>query len=456
MQLKFLSEAYNESVQNVEKSSLLSNKDDESGGTSSVIQTESILYDKSTDSNENIPDKQMVTPKNSQVETLKIKEKSETNSHTNNTDNENMINYENNSAGEEILTNSSHLTIPSLNLNSFSLSSSEVDKEQTSENSVHSKKDDHPETAESPVSSPKSEESLGPMNDVQKANKVSHVDKFSSISHDIEDNLSIVSSVHTHLDLLDSSKSLDIDLNKYEANAESTNCPIPLDSEIICKSPSVGISQLYLEESAIDPPLQLNAELQESDLAPGNSISSSSSVSEEIIKLDIRGQATANLNFPYSGNIFFSNQDCILTPLNLNNLMGFNSIPRMIVDNQNLQNDEKESDNILQSQLINENYPEVNEDVLLDNEDSKSGNGGYEQDFDIEEMIINQSKDIPDLDDGRNKPNIEGEFSMSTITTDYKTFHEDFQHKVTLLSLLINIVSYNCIFKYDFVLELNS
>lgn len=446
MQLKFLSKACDENVQNVEKSPLLSNKDDESGGTSSVIQTESIVYDKSTNSDDNIPDKQMVAPKNSQVENLRMKDKSETNSHTNNTDNENIINCENNSAAEEILTNSSHLSIPSLNLNSFSLSSSEADKENTSENSVHSEKDNHSRTAESPINSPqnhiniKSEESLEPTRDVQQANEISHVDKFSSISHDIEDNLSIVSSIHTHLDLLDSSQSLDIDLNKHIANVDTANCATPLDGEIVCKSPSVGISQLYLEESATDPPLQLNTELQESKLTPVNSISSSSG-SEEIIKLDIRGQATANRNFPYSGNIFFSNQDCILTPLNLNNLIGLNSIPgRMIVDNQNLQNDDKESDDILQSQLKNEKYLQANEDedILLDNEDSKSGIGGYEQDFDIEEMIINQSKDIPDLDEGHSKPNIEGEFSMSTVTTDYKTFHEDFQHKVKLLSLLTN------------------
>ena len=66
----------------------------------------------------------------------------------------------------------------------------------------------------------------------------------------------------------------------------------------------------------------------------------------------------------------------------------------------------------------------------------------YEQDYEIEEMILNKSRNIFQSTDNEenvftsnngNKPNTDGDTSLSTIATEYKTLGEDFQLKVCMI-----------------------
>lgn len=339
------------------------------------------------------------------------------------------------------------LSIPSLHLKSLSRSDSEFAGLQQSiegnsklSSSPHEYISDENVFKENVSEENVSEENVSKENDSRKSSKLLNSSDNERVlaekdiskndnALDNNDRISNESSIHT---LFDTSSSKISDksrnsVNDYHESEESASKDIDLSKQ------KTDLSVL-IESESISP--KSNVIMDEIN---DNDESKSSSVSEEIIKVDIRGTATRGFPFPQK-MLFFSNLDPTSPPV-LNDYIALNdkvvnlstlgSLPRIL---------QKPSE--VQINLDKDNESNMNVDNETEQKSpNKQKSEEYEQDYEIEEMILNKSRNIFQSTDNEenifvsnngNKPNADGDTSLSTIATDYKTLGEDFQLKVCM------------------------
>lgn len=350
-------------------------------------------------------------------------------------------------SGDTSVTNNdaSHvdLSIPSLHLKSLSRSDSEFAGLQQSiegnsklSSSLHEYISDENISEENVSKENISEKSSKPPNssDDERVTAEKDISKNNN-ALDNNDRISNESSIHT---LFDTSSSKISDksrnsINEYHESEESVS------KEVDVSKQKTDLS-ILVESEDVSP--KSNVDLNE--INEDNDESKSSSVSEEIIKVDIRGTATRGFPFPQK-MLFFSNLDSTSPPVlndyialndKLVNLNTLGSLPRILQTPLEVQIDLDKN---------NSNYNDSNIESNSKNDrksPDKQKSEEYEQDYEIEEMVLNKSRNIFQSTDNEenvfasnngNKPNTDGDTSLSTIATEYKTLGEDFQLKVCMI-----------------------
>lgn len=158
--------------------------------------------------------------------------------------------------------------------------------------------------------------------------------------------------------------------------------------------------------------------------------------SDDIIQLDIRGTASSNRPMQFISKIILSPFNTLAIPLQQENLIQQSNQRDVIASppledisfSEPLNNSKLDSQENFHVKLINRGHDPEHE--------HKPGNIMYEQDYDVEEMILNESRDIfPSKIKSENvftsgKSSGEQDLSLSTAATDYRTLCEDYHHKV--------------------------
>ncbi|XP_077294331.1 pericentrin-like protein [Arctopsyche grandis] len=290
------------------------------------------------------------------------------------------------------------LSIPSLHLRSTSKSDSEFAGLLQSVGN-NSKLSLSFQESDSRVSENSTEKFSDPVDSLENEQKLITPENISNENEELDgnDHISDESSIHTLLDL-SSSKS-----SKEMSNSLSNHT-------------NRGLEKLTSKESNISKEESLNSNVELDEIQTHKNNSKDSSASEEIIKVDIRGTAIRPLPFA-------------------------RSIPQIL-------SKPVESEIDLDNDSLNSNI-ECNEQMEQVGDMKKSSKvkivEEYEQDYAIEEMILNETRDIFSSKDNDNvfassnssKPNGEGDTSLSTIATEYKTLCEDFNPKIPEFQELI-------------------